>query len=335
MYADPTATISVQQSHAEGNAGNQMKLAGSPTVQNSVIVGNCAYFQGIDNMSGNNSGGANTAGDQCRAMGNALVLGMQPSIKATVQYNTITGQGDCLILAINGDSTSSVAIANNALLGKPDWVKADQSPQPQSCLFYWDSGPASWPVSYAGTLVWQVKDNVCPAGTGNVSNVDTQVTNANLTGINALPLATSPLINKANTAVAMLASDYLSAPRPALGGYDIGAIEYQGTSGGSSGSGTSTPTASFSFAVNGLSATFADASTDSGGTIGAHAWVFGDGTTSTAVNPSHTYGAAGTYTVSETVTDSSNGKTSTATHTVTVSAVVAGGSCNPHKRKCP
>jgi hypothetical protein len=57
LYADTTATISVQQSHAEGNAGNQMKLAGSPTVENSVIVGNCSYFLGKGHMSGNNSAG--------------------------------------------------------------------------------------------------------------------------------------------------------------------------------------------------------------------------------------------------------------------------------------
>jgi len=55
LYANTQATIKVTHSHAEGNAGNQMKLAGSPTVENSTIVGNCAYFQGIDNMSGNNS----------------------------------------------------------------------------------------------------------------------------------------------------------------------------------------------------------------------------------------------------------------------------------------
>ena len=343
LYADTTATISVEQTQAEGNAGNQIKLAGSPTVQNSVIVGNCSYFTGVDNMSGDNSGGANTAGDICRAMGNTLVLSVQPGLKARVEYNTITGEGDCLVLAINGDGSSSVALNNNALIGKPDWIKANQSPQPQSCMFYWDSGPSTWPVTYAGNLVWQVKDSACPAGN---ACFDPQLTDAGLATFNALPLATSPLINAANTSVSMLATDFLGQPRPTLGGYDIGAIEYQGTSsgggfgsGGSSGGGTTsggTPNASFSYTTSGLAATFTDTSSDSGGTLGAHAWNFGDGATSSAASPGHTYAAGGTYTVSETVTDSSNSQTSTATHTITVTAPTgsSGGCTNGHRKKC-
>lgn len=226
LYADNTAVITVQQTHAEGNAGNQIKLAGTSTVENSVIIGNCSYFQGKDNMSGNNSGGAGTAGDMCRAMGNALAVSVQPKMKSTIRYNTITGEGDCLILAINGDSSSSVSIQNNALIGKPDWIKGDQSPQPQSCLFYWDSGPSSWPVSYAGNYVWQVKDNACPAG--STCNVDPLVVNPNLYAFNATPRPDSPLINKAATQSGTLPKDARNLPRPTNGGYDVGAVQYQG-----------------------------------------------------------------------------------------------------------
>jgi serine protease len=81
-----------------------------------------------------------------------------------------------------------------------------------------------------------------------------------------------------------------------------------------------TPVANFSVATSGLTATFTDSSTDTGGSIGTHAWTFGDGATSTATSPSHTYAAGGTYSVSETVTDSVNGATSTKTTAVTVSA---------------
>jgi PKD repeat protein len=84
-----------------------------------------------------------------------------------------------------------------------------------------------------------------------------------------------------------------------------------------------TPTANFSFSATGLTVAFTDTSTDAGGTIGSHAWTFGDGGTSTAANPSHTYTVAGTYSVTETVTDSGNGSTSSKNSPVTVSA--AGG----------
>ena len=80
------------------------------------------------------------------------------------------------------------------------------------------------------------------------------------------------------------------------------------------------PTANFTDTTSGLTATFTDSSTDSGGTIGTHAWTFGDGSTSTATSPSHTYAAAGTYSVTETVTDSVSGKTSAKTASVTVSS---------------
>ncbi|MFF7249895.1 collagenase [Embleya sp. NPDC008237] len=76
------------------------------------------------------------------------------------------------------------------------------------------------------------------------------------------------------------------------------------------------PVAGFISTVNGTSVAFTDTSTDPDGTIATRAWDFGDGTTSTAANPSKTY-AAGTYTVRLTVTDN-QGATANVTHTVTV-----------------
>ncbi len=86
------------------------------------------------------------------------------------------------------------------------------------------------------------------------------------------------------------------------------------------------PTASFTYAANGLTVNFTDGSTDSDGTIASRAWTFGDGGTSTAINPSHTYAAAGTFSVKETVTDN-GGATGSQTQSVTVSSGSGGGSC--------
>jgi len=74
------------------------------------------------------------------------------------------------------------------------------------------------------------------------------------------------------------------------------------------GSGTTTPTnsaptASFTYSTAGLTVNFTDGSSDSDGSIASWIWDFGDGSTSTAQNPSHTYAAGGTYTVTLTVTD--------------------------------
>ena len=48
---------------------------------------------------------------------------------------------------------------------------------------------------------------------------------------------------------------------------------------------------------------FDSTASEPGGSIAAYAWDFGDGNTSTAADPSHQYAAAGTYTVTLTVTD--------------------------------
>jgi PKD repeat protein len=79
------------------------------------------------------------------------------------------------------------------------------------------------------------------------------------------------------------------------------------------------PVAGFSFATNLLTANFTNSSTDSGGTITSYSWNFGDGSSATTASPSHNYTAAGTYTVTLTVTDS-NGASNAKTQSVTVSS---------------
>lgn len=84
------------------------------------------------------------------------------------------------------------------------------------------------------------------------------------------------------------------------------------------------PTAEFSFSTDNLTVNFTDKSTDSDGTIEEWAWDFGDGTTATVQNPTHTYSAFGTYNVSLTVSDNEDA-TGSVTHQVTVSDEPTGG----------
>jgi PKD repeat protein len=74
--------------------------------------------------------------------------------------------------------------------------------------------------------------------------------------------------------------------------------------------------------TEGVAVQFSSAgSVDPDGTIVTYAWDFGDGSTSAAANPSHTYVGASTYTVTLTVTDDA-GDSSTDTTSATIEAVV-------------
>ncbi len=79
--------------------------------------------------------------------------------------------------------------------------------------------------------------------------------------------------------------------------------------------------ASFTAAMTALTGVFTDTSVPTtGATITAWAWNFGDGTTSTAQSPTHTYASPGNYTVSLTVTDSGNSTIGPVTQVVTALA---------------
>ena len=79
------------------------------------------------------------------------------------------------------------------------------------------------------------------------------------------------------------------------------------------------PVAAFGYACSERDCNFVDGSSDSGGTVVAWSWTFGDSGGSSAQNPSHTYASAGTYSVTLMVTDN-NGATGSASQSVTVTA---------------
>ncbi len=81
------------------------------------------------------------------------------------------------------------------------------------------------------------------------------------------------------------------------------------------------PTAKGSGSCTQLNCSFdGTTSTDSDGSVASYAWSFGDGTTGTGAHPTHGYAAAGTYSVSLTVTDNRGGTSPAWTGQVTATA---------------
>src|SRR5216117_425824 len=80
------------------------------------------------------------------------------------------------------------------------------------------------------------------------------------------------------------------------------------------------PVANFTSSCTALTCNFTSTSTDPDGTIAGYSWNFGDGSpVVTTQNPSHTYGAGGSYTVTLTVADN-QGATNSHSQGVTVTA---------------
>jgi len=84
------------------------------------------------------------------------------------------------------------------------------------------------------------------------------------------------------------------------------------------GTGNIPPTASFTYICTDLACDFTDTSTNGDGSIVGWSWDFGDGVTSTAQSPNHTFATSGTYHVTLTVTDD-GGATGVDAQDVTVS----------------
>jgi xanthomonalisin len=81
--------------------------------------------------------------------------------------------------------------------------------------------------------------------------------------------------------------------------------------------GNAPPFASFTSPHSGLTVSFTDFTKDPNGSVVAWAWEFGDGGTSSARHPSHTYAAGGRYFVTLTATDNA-GRTHSRTRFVVV-----------------
>lgn len=146
----------------------------------------------------------------------------------------------------------------------------------------------------------------------------TSMATPHVAGLAAMMLSRNPALTPAQVET-LLKNNARPLPGTCSGGCGAGLVDATATMQAVAGSANQPPVANFSFTTSGLTAIFTDQSSDPDGSIASRSWNFGDGTTSTATNPSKTYAAAGTYTVTLTVTDN-QGATNSTSRQVTVSA---------------
>ena len=227
LYGDENIQIDISQTLFEGNAGNQLKTSGPLTLTNSILIGNCSFFEGKPfTASGNfdGEGGVESAVDPCRATGVTLSMVLQDGQHARLVNNTITGEGDCLIVPeCHPESRCSegqmVTLINNLFQGQPDYI----TPGERVCLFY-SLDFQDDPLDSQALAIANVKDDDCP-GSGALCLTDLGLASSALNTFDPRLLANSPLIDAGSLADCPDV-DYWGTTRPQGEGCDIGAYEW-------------------------------------------------------------------------------------------------------------
>ena len=129
LYARLDSQIEIRRTKAYGNAGNQIKVNGPTRIENSLMVGNCGYFDG-------KPFGYNV--DNCRGAGASLALNLRYGNTVSLINSTVAGQGDCLGTIECDDSSCDgserVIIQNNIFVGYEEFM----SPEDTTCYLWFD-----------------------------------------------------------------------------------------------------------------------------------------------------------------------------------------------------
>ncbi len=314
LYHSLGGRVTLNRVRAEGNAGNQVKVTGQTAITNSVLVGNCAFFDGQP---------FTYDVDPCRALGNTLEVIYTGGEHVSIVNTTFYGQGDGLVDAgpregYNCNGTETLTGRNNVFLGDADYF----DPGDITFLFY-QEGCADLKFDSNYNIAYNTKNIECGINGDYVDSgdhdpcADPQLTGPFSGTTYGMALAAgSPAIDAGDDTICP-AVDYLGNARPADGDgdgnaiCDIGAYEY--------GAASPSVRAVFSAApLSGLAPLTVTFTNNSSGTYTASLWGFGDGMTSILTSPTHVYTATGTYTVTLTVSGTASSDTEMKAEYITV-----------------
>jgi hypothetical protein len=213
LYHNQGGSVLLRRVWAEGNAGDQIKTAGPTTVENVIAVSNCGFFEGQS---------FTHDVDNCRAGGSAIALTLGAGDQASVVNSTVTGQGDCLVIAecMGGDTcdgSEAILLRNTIFQGNPEFGQ----PGDTTCLTWY--GTAHDPFTIDHAIISEVKGTPDPCPTDSLCDTSPGLVDSDIDTFDAHPLASSPAID-AGVASDAPADDFDGFPR--YGVPDVGAYEY-------------------------------------------------------------------------------------------------------------
>jgi hypothetical protein len=235
LYHSLGGNVTLNRVRAEGNAGNQVKVTGQTQITNSVLVGNCAFFEDKS---------FTYWVDHCRASGNTLSLDFTGGEQDSIVNSTIYGQGDGLVGGgprdgFSCDGTEKITARNNIFLGDKDYF----DPTDITFLFYQEGCPGL-KLNSDYNVIQRAKNVTCGASGGyTISGAHDLCQNPLLMGplsgkkYGMMPGYGSPAIDAGNGTICAAAPvnnlDQLGKPRPVDGDgngsaiCDRGALEVQ------------------------------------------------------------------------------------------------------------
>lgn len=216
LYHSQGGFISLNRVRAEGNAGNQIKVTGSTSITNSLLVGNCAFFEGKP---------FTYHVDPCRALGNTLSASYTGGEEISIVNSTFYGQGDGLINAGPRDGfqcngSEKITGRNNIYLGDQDFF----DPGDITFLFY-QEGCGNLTLNNDYGIAWKVKNTDSEYVTPPFPGANNLLQDPQLTGpftgeaYGMLPTSNSPAIDAGQESVCP-AVDLHEHPRPSDGNGD-------------------------------------------------------------------------------------------------------------------
>ncbi len=214
LYArEAGSSIVIRRTIAEGNAGDQLKTTGPTVFENVIAVSNCGFFEGksfTHNV------------DPCRAGGSAVALTLRASNHVTIVNSTLTGQGDCLLIAEcmedeSCDGSESILLRNDIFLGNPEFGSSDDD----TCFAWYGTEHDPFIVDYSIINGTKATPDPCPAN--SLCNVSPGLVDSRIDNFDAHLLPSSPAID-AGTTEGAPTDDFDETPRDAHP--DSGAFEY-------------------------------------------------------------------------------------------------------------